>query len=264
MTEVNPAPEPEAGTTEVQRVHLLGLDNVALRKWLELHDEPRYRAEQLVEWIYARRATTFDEITVLPKRLRMWLTEHAALYTSTVARESVALDQTTKLLLQWPDGNTIETVWIPTGESNTACLSSQAGCPVGCAFCASGMDGLQRNLTAGEIVEQAMRVSRLVAATAEEGDERPPRLSNIVMMGMGEPLANYEEVIKAIRIINASWGLNIGARKITVSTVGLPQQIRRLAAEELQLNLALSLHAPDEELRRELIPWGKIPLNEIL
>jgi 23S rRNA (adenine2503-C2)-methyltransferase len=121
-----------------------------------------------------------------------------------------------------------------------------------------------RNLTAGEIVEQALRIRRLVATQLEPLVERPGRLSNIVLMGMGEPLANYDAVIRALRIINAPWGLNIGARKITLSTVGLPQQIRRLADEGLQFNLALSLHAPEQELRAELIPWGKVPLNELL
>jgi 23S rRNA (adenine2503-C2)-methyltransferase len=123
-------------------------------------------------------------------------------------------------------------------------------------FCASGLDGVDRNLTAGEIVEQALRIARLVGDTREE-DAEAPRLSNIVVMGVGEPLANYDNLIRAVRTINAPWGLGIGARKITVSTVGLPKQIRRLAREDLQLNLALSLHAPEEKLRRELVPWAR-------
>jgi 23S rRNA (adenine2503-C2)-methyltransferase len=186
------------------------------------------------------------------------------IYSAEVARESVAGDGTRKLLLAFPDGETTETVWIPSGRRNTACLSTQVGCPVGCRFCASGLDGLRRNLTAGEIVEQALRI-RLLIADQQREDESTDRLSNIVIMGMGEPLANYEQLVKALRIINAPWGLGIGARKITVSTIGLPKQIRRLAQEDLQLNLALSLHAPDDELRRELVPWAQaVPIAELI
>jgi 23S rRNA (adenine2503-C2)-methyltransferase len=140
-------------------------------------------------------------------------------------------------------------VLIPDEKRRTACISSQVGCPVGCGFCASGVGGLQRQLAPGEIVEQAMRVRQLC-------DEAHP-LSNIVFMGLGEPLANYGSVLAAVRVINAEEGLNIGARKITISTVGLPTQIRKLAKEGLQVNLAISLHAPNDRLRKELIPWAK-------
>jgi 23S rRNA (adenine2503-C2)-methyltransferase len=295
-------------------VHLPGLQLAELRAWLVGAGQPRYRTEQIADWVFVKRVERFDQMTNLSKDLRARLTEHAAIYRSTIARQSVSTDQTQKLLLAWPDGATVETVWIPEPERNTACLSSQVGCPVGCRFCASGLNGLQRNLTAGEIVEQALRIARLIDATASSANDanpaapevavssqleapaqeqshaaalasaprgrrrptddpisatsgeaqRPARLTNIVMMGMGEPLANYAEVVKAIRILNAPWGLGIGARKITVSTVGLPKQIRQLAEEELQLNLALSLHAPDQKLREELIPWGKVPLAELL
>lgn len=246
------------------RRHVLDLTLAELRRWLVEAGQPRYRAEQIVEWVYGRQAQSFDEMTNLPKDLRAWLGENAILYTSTVARERVAEDGTRKLLLTMADGAAVETVWIPEEGRHTACLSSQVGCPVGCAFCASGIAGAERDLTTGEVVEQALRVSRMVAEHAPAGEGKRARLSNIVMMGMGEPLANYDAVLAALRTINASWGLNIGARKITLSTVGLPKQIKQLAEENLQINLALSLHATEEELRRELIPWGKVPLEALL
>lgn len=256
-------PSNDNETTD-NRVHLLESDPEALSRWLIEEGHPRFRADQILKWIYERRVSTFDEMTNLSKPLRAWLVESAAIYTSEVARESVSEDGTRKLLLKWPDGATTETVWIPADDRHTACLSTQVGCPVGCVFCASGLDGVDRNLTAGEIVEQAVRIARLVG-DAREGDAEPPRLSNIVIMGVGEPLANYDNLMRAIRTINAPWGLGIGARKITVSTVGLPKQIRRLAREDLQLSLALSLHAPDEKLRQELVPWARgVKIEELI
>jgi len=237
------------------RVHLLGLTPPELRAVLKPLGWPNYRVDQLLDWTFAKRAADFEQMSNLPKDARRWLAEHATLYRGQVTRESASQDGTRKLLSVFPDGGVAETVWIPEAERNTACLSSQVGCPVGCRFCASGVGGVERDLTAGEIVEQAQRIRRLIGA---EG-----RLSNVVYMGMGEPLANYDNVLKSIRILNAEWGLGIGARKITVSTVGLPRQIRRLADEDLQLNLALSLHAPTDELRAQLIPW-KVPIDELL
>ncbi|MBU0638295.1 MAG: 23S rRNA (adenine(2503)-C(2))-methyltransferase RlmN [Planctomycetes bacterium] len=251
-----------AGGNSAALLHLLGCDLPALRQWVEQHGHQRYRADQIAEWLFARGADTFAAMTNLSKALRAWLDEHAIIYRSHVARESQAGDGTRKLLLSWPDDTSVETVWIPDGRRNTACVSSQVGCPVGCRFCASGLGGFQRNLTAGEIVEQALRVRRLIESG--EPGSTAGRLTNVVMMGMGEPLANYAAVIAAIRIINAPWGLGIGARKITLSTVGLPKQIRRLAQEDLQINLALSLHASNDELRRTLIPWDKTPIAELL
>ena len=255
-------PEGDAsGLPPVAALHLPGLDIDALRAWFVAQGHPRFRADQVADWIFIKGATSFDQMTNLGKALRADLERQCAIYRSTITRQSSSTDGTNKLLLTYDDGAAIETVWIPDSQRNTACLSSQVGCPVGCRFCASGLSGVQRNLTAGEIVEQALHVRRLIRETLGDADAR---LTNIVMMGMGEPLANYKEVVAAIRILNAPWGLGIGARKITVSTVGLPQQIRQLAEEDLQLNLALSLHAPDDILRRELIPWGKVPLADVL
>ncbi|MFH1748734.1 MAG: 23S rRNA (adenine(2503)-C(2))-methyltransferase RlmN [Planctomycetota bacterium] len=247
----------------VAALHLPGLWLDELRDWLVAEGLQRFRADQLVEWIYTKGAASFDEMTNLSKSLRARLKECCQLYTSKTLKEARSEDGTRKLLLQWLDGATCETVWIPEQNRHTACLSSQIGCAVGCRFCASGVAGVRRNLTAGEIVEQALRVAGMVRSTTTAADP-PTRLTNIVMMGMGEPLANYDALIKAVRIINAPWGLNIGARRITISTVGLPQQIRRLAREDLQLNLALSLHAPNQALRAELIPSSQVPISDLI
>ena len=247
------------------RRHLLGCTPDELRTWLVDHNQARFRANQVLDWIYQKRAADFAAMTNLSKDLRAWLEANALLYSARIIRETVAADATRKLLLQLADGATTETVWIPTAERHTACLSTQVGCPVGCRFCASGLDGLERNLTTGEIVEQALHISRLIAEQATADDTESTRLSNLVIMGMGEPLANYRNLVPALRILNARWGLGIGARKITVSTVGLPKPIRALAHEDLQLSLALSLHAPDDDLRQRLIPWARgVKLREII
>ncbi|MBK8914959.1 MAG: 23S rRNA (adenine(2503)-C(2))-methyltransferase RlmN [Phycisphaerales bacterium] len=238
------------------RSHVLGMAVPELRALLaQAGADQTYRVDQCLDWLYAKRVESFDQMLNFPRGVRERLAELAVVYRGNIVRESASSDGTKKLLIGWPDGGSVETVWIPDGERHTACVSSQVGCPVGCRFCASGINGVQRNLTTGEIVEQAQLIRRLIGSRG--------RLSNIVFMGMGEPLANYENVLAAIRILNAPWGLGIGARKFTVSTVGLPKQIRRLAEEDLQLNLALSLHAPDDELRRELIPWD-VPIDELL
>jgi 23S rRNA (adenine2503-C2)-methyltransferase len=240
------------------RQHVLDFTPDQLGEFFASLDEKPFRAKQVLEWVYEHGATSFDEMTNLSKRLREMLKERFVVYASQIVRRSVSSDGTVKLLLKWPDGATSECVMIPEEPRRTACISSQVGCPVGCRFCASGMSGLQRNLTAGQIVEQVLRVSG--EATAGEG-----RLSNVVFMGLGEPLANYDAVMRAVRTINASWGPNIGARKITISTVGLPKQIRHLADEGLQLNLALSLHAPTDDLREQLIPWAqKISIADLI
>jgi 23S rRNA (adenine2503-C2)-methyltransferase len=240
------------------REHLLDYDLPGLTAQFEAAGEATFRAQQVLEWVYVRGATNFEEMTNLSKALRQTLAERFDVYASSIVRRAESKDGTVKLLLAWPDEATTECVLIPSEERYTACISSQVGCPVGCRFCASGLGGLQRNLTAGQIVEQALRVRAEAVAAGGE------RLTNVVFMGLGEPLANYENVLSAARAINAPWGLGVGARKITISTVGLPKQIRRLAGEGLQLTLALSLHAPNEALRAELIPWAeKIRLAEI-
>ena len=211
---------------------------------------PRYRAEQVLRWVHARGVTDPDRMTDLSKRDRAALAEHFDTRSPEITADQRSSDGTRKLLLTWPDGSVAETVMIPDGDRRTACVSSQVGCPVGCRFCASGLAGVKGNLTAGQIVEQIDWLNRGFRDPAE-------RVTNVVFMGMGEPLANYANVIAAVRRMNDPAGLNLGARRLTISTVGVPARIRQLAAEEIPVNLAFSLHAPNEPLRRELIPWAE-------
>ena len=209
---------------------------------------PSYRADQVVQWLYQHGAREWDQMTNLGADLRGRLAGDYAVRTGQLERILCCDDGTVKLLLRWGDGAASETVLMSEGQRRTVCVSSQVGCPVGCAFCASGLTGLERSLEAGEIVEQVL--------WAREQLGRGERISNVVVMGMGEPLANYDATLKAVSIINADWGLGIGARHITISTIGLAKQIRRLAREPLQVTLAVSLHAADDELRERLVPWA--------
>jgi 23S rRNA (adenine2503-C2)-methyltransferase len=215
---------------------------------------PRRVGGQVFAWAWRRGCGEAAAMTDLSAAARAWLTEAVAIGEGALAAEQAASDGTRKLLLAWPGrgggddpARRSECVMIPTPQRRTACVSSQVGCPVGCRFCASGL-GFEGNLTAARIVEQVWRLGRL---------EGVGRISHVVFMGMGEPLANLAEVTRAIRILNAPWGAGISARRITVSTVGLPAAIRRFAAFELPVNLALSLHAPNDELRRRIIPWSE-------
>jgi 23S rRNA (adenine2503-C2)-methyltransferase len=206
---------------------------------------PQYACKQILHWIYEKHVDSVDEMTNIRKEHREALKERIFFRRSTVVTTQNASDGTVKRLLAWDNGNKqTECVMIPTKSRKTACVSSQVGCPVGCTFCASGLDGLDGNLDVGQIVEQIIRL----------GSES---ISNVVFMGMGEPMSNYDSVTRAIRILNAPWGLGIGARRITVSTVGLPVAIERLATFDIPVTLALSLHAPNDELRKQLIPWAK-------
>lgn len=211
--------------------------------------EPAYRAKQILSWIYDKGATTFDEMSNLSKSFRERLEKKCQVFQTKVDSITQTDDGTEKFLVHLSDGNVIECVLLREGKRITVCVSTQVGCAMACRFCASGLLGLERNLTTGEIVEQALHVK----------NHLPPdeRLTNIVFMGIGEPLANYDNVVKSIRIINAEWGLGIGARHITVSTVGIVDGIRRLALEGLQVNLAISLHAPDDITRSGIIPSNK-------
>ncbi len=242
-------------STELETKSLLGVTQPDLESLFEQWGEKKFRAKQIFEWIYQHQVASIEEMTNLSKPLREKLTGAFHLFESQIVTESVATDGTRKLLLSWSDGQTTECVLIPGENRRTACISTQVGCPVGCVFCASGLDGVKRNLHAGQIVEQVMRLKRLC--------EPEHRLSNVVFMGLGEPLANYDNTTAALRLINGSIG--IGARKITISTVGLPKQMRRLADEQLQFTLALSLHAPTDELRQKLIPWAEgVTIEELV
>lgn len=302
-----------------------------LEAWFTSRGLPKFRAGQVLDWVYRQGIADPARMTNLPARDRELLSREMVFLSGDVVRSQEASDGTHKLLVEWWEGDgpasaadsaraageaggggsgverlpeareepaglasrlrvlgqpvlgvvrsasgdtrrQTECVMIPsedpTGPRRTACISSQVGCPVGCRFCASGIGGLDGNLSAGRIVEQVWRLDAMLkeraraargAGGAEDGGRsRLPRITNVVFMGMGEPLSNFRAVCEAIRTLASSWGLNISARKITVSTVGLPKAIERLAEEmELPITLALSLHAPTDELRRELIPWAE-------
>jgi len=224
------------------------------------------------EWAYQKFVADPEQMTNLAKRDRAFLNEHLSFATATLAKNQLSEDGTRKLLLTWPNGAQAETVMIPDGDRRTACVSSQVGCPVGCKFCASGINGVKGNLTAAQIVEQVYWLNHLMTqrhegteARRHGGEERQQRITNVVFMGMGEPLANYASVMSAIRILHDPGCFNIGGRRITISTVGVPPKMRELAREGLPINLAISLHAPNEPLRKQLIPWAEhFALNEIL
>ena len=244
--------------------------------------EPAFRVTQLLNSLYARRATSWDAMSNLSKALREKLRSHYTLQILELARKQGAHDTTQKFLWKLADGSFIESVLIPAnpalyGEASdrhTLCISTQVGCAYGCKFCASGLEGWKRNLGVHEIVEQILAVERIVpsdegqvtsdAATPPATRPASRTVNNIVVMGMGEPLANYDNLIKALKILNAPWGGGIGARKITISTSGLAPQIRKLAVEPLQFRLAISLHGATDEVRNRIMPVNKkYPLSEL-
>lgn len=226
--------------------------------------QPRFRARQLWGWLYKQLATSFDEMLNLPKPFRDLLAQRAIIGTPQEIAEIHSTDgHTQKWLLELPDAERIEAVLMEYETRNTACISVQVGCAYACAFCATGRMGLVRNLEAGEIVSQIVHVERELRRGGEATGAHA--LSNIVFMGMGEPLANYNETIKAVRILNDPEGLGIGARRMTLSTVGLVPAIRRLADEDVQVNLAVSLHSPLNEIRSELVPINRqYPVEELM
>lgn len=233
---------------------LVGLSSSELVHLAQEAGMPGYRGRQIAAWIYSKHAETFDQMTDLPMAIREQLAAEYVIGASRIAGEVQSPDGTTKYLLELRDGERIETVYLPYSDRVSVCVSSQAGCPAGCAFCATALGGLARNLTSGEIVDQVLTLAR----------QRPNRrISHIVFMGMGEPLLNYEAVLRAVRLLTAEMG--ISARNITISTVGVVPGIRALAREGVPLTLAVSLHAPDDALRAQLVPTArKWPLEEIL
>jgi len=222
---------------------------VELVGWFAANSLARYRADQVLRWVYRHNVSQWSGMGNISGELRGRLAERFCLRGGEIKDTFRCADGTVKLLTQWSDNAATETVLMCDGKRRTVCVSSQIGCAVSCAFCASGLGGLERSLEAGEIVEQVVRAKEQLT----DGE----RISNVVVMGMGEPFANYDNTLKAVRIINADWGLNIGARHITISTIGLPEAIVKLADEPIQVTLAVSLHAGDDELRGQLIPWAK-------
>lgn len=265
--------------------HIFDFDRESLRAWASGRGWPAYRADQILDWVYRKGVVDPALMSNLKPAERETLAREMTFLSGEVAAEQEASDGTRKLLIEWKKASShqgieasglgtqnagplptlspaprTECVMIPADYDEdtdgglgdftrkTACVSSQVGCPVGCRFCASGLGGLEGNLSAGRIVEQVWRLARLPGVE---------RITNVVFMGMGEPLANFSNVVRAVRILASPWGMGISARKITISTVGLPRAIERLAEElDLPVTLALSLHAPNDALRRELIPWA--------
>ena len=225
---------------------LCGLSQHRIADWLTEHDYPSYRAEQLRQWIFGRRAESIDEMTDLPAPLRTQLADDFELFTGQLVQHQVAGDRTEKLLVQLTDGKQVECVLMRETSRWTACISTQVGCAMGCVFCASGLLGLDRNLNHAEILEQILRLTRRL-----EPDER---LTNLVVMGIGEPLANLTALLEALDEVHSENGLGLSPRRVTISTVGLPVGIRQLADVGRPYNLAVSLHAPNDELRNRLVP----------
>ena len=245
----------DRGTPEKQ--HLLNLSESDLKEWLAEHDQSAFRAKQIGKWVFQRRVSEFQQMTDLPQGLRGLLEEHFVVFTADVVHASTSDDGTDKLLVRLADAGEVECVLLRDGERRSICVSSQVGCAMGCVFCASGLDGVDRNLTRGEILEQMLRLQKRL----DEGE----RLSHIVMMGMGEPLANLNHVLAALDVARSPDGLGISPRRITISTVGLPPAIDRLSDNQVPYNLAVSLHAPNNELRSELVPVNrKIGIDNVL
>jgi len=249
--------EPHVAAGVVSPRGFLELSNEELLAWLGERGQPPLRARQLRRWVVAGRAESFEQMTDLPLSLRRDLAADFVPLATQVARNLRAADGTHKLLLRLHDGQLVECVLIQENDRRTACISTQVGCGMGCVFCASGLNGVARNLSAGEILEQLVRLRNLLPA--------PERLTNVVVMGMGEPLANLDNLIAALDVATHKDGLGIGARHVTVSTVGLPQKMRRLAELGKQYHLAVSLHAPNDDLRTRIVPTNdKTGLADIL
>lgn len=235
--------------------NLYGLSQDQLRQWLVENGEKPFHASQILDWIYQKQVESFEEMTNLSKALREKLQSGFQLHTLKLKKILDSDDgQTTKFLWELSDGNLVESVLIRAPDRRTVCVSSQVGCPARCAFCASGKKGLMRNLETAEIVEQVIHIDRYL---------KEERVCHIVYMGMGEPFENYDNVLSSIQLIHK--GLNISQRKITVSTVGIIDKILRFAKEDLSVNLVLSLHAPNQQLRQKIIPYArKYGLTELL
>lgn len=225
---------------------LCDLSRVELGAWCEAQGEQKFRADQIRKWLFGKRVTTFDAMTDVSAPLRKKLAESFALFSSEIAAHQKSKDGTEKLLLKMHDGENVECVLMREEDRRTFCLSTQVGCGMGCVFCASGLLGLTRSLSSGEILEQVLQLDRLLTPLE--------RVTNIVVMGMGEPLANLKELLKALVSLEEKGGMGLSPRRITISTVGLPEKIRELSRVDKPYNLAVSLHAPNDELRNRLVP----------
>ena len=237
-------------------MNIKGLTLVELQEYLGSFNFPKFRAAQIFDWIYHQKVSGWQEMTNLPKKLRQFFVEQGvSLGCLSLVDQVKAADNTIKYLFELDDHQRMESVLIPEADRVTVCLSTQVGCGMGCVFCATGQAGLTRNLFPAEIIDQVLAIGRITGA----------KINNLVAMGQGEPLANYEAVMKAVRILNDPRGLGIGARHITLSTCGIIPGIYQLAEESLQINLAVSLHAADDALRNQLVPINKtFPLKQLI
>ena len=241
-------------------INLYGLPIPKLEELMIQEGQKKFRAVQLYTWIYEKRATSFDEMSDISIKFREVLKEKYTLSIPRIDKEQHSSDGTVKLLLEMEDGMKVETVLMRYNYGNAICVSSQVGCNMGCSFCASGLLGKQRNLLAHEMVGQLLVVNNILKA---EG--KGQRVTHIVVMGTGEPFDNYDNVMDFIRIVNAQKGLAIGARHITVSTCGLIDGIKKYAREGLQTNLAISLHAPNDEIRQKIMKVAKVyPVHDVI
>jgi len=240
----------------MKKINMIGLTLEEMEQWMGSIGQPGYRGQQLFQWVYQKGVRSFAEMTNIAKPFRHQLAELAEIGHVTIEHQVSSLDgQTTKFLVRLSDGLYIETVWMMEANRRTICLSSQVGCALACRFCATGRMGFKRNLSAGEIVDQLLAIQRAIRQTA----------TNVVIMGMGEPLLNYDEVIKACEIISHDKGIAISKRKITISTAGIVPAIKRFADDGQRFKLAISLNAVDDESRSQLMPINKkYPLSELM
>ncbi len=249
------------------KTELLGMNIKELEGYLLSLGEPRFRARQIYAWIYRKQVSSFYDMSDIPKDLRVRLDKGAEISIPRVLKQRVSQDGTRKFLLEMQDKKKVETVVLPQSKDKNTnyslCISTQVGCPVGCRFCATGLSGFQRNLKAYEMAGQVLGSRRELARRLKSSGEH--LITNVVYMGMGEPMLNYDEMIKSTYILNDQKGINIGQRHITISTAGEVQGIERLAREDLQVTLAISLHACNNELRDQLIPLNrKYPLEMLM
>lgn len=242
------------GRLEMKEIKSYNFEELKL-EMKEIGEKP-FRAKQIYDWLHVQNVTSFDEMSNLSKALREKLAKEYDITHLRIEQRQVSKDDNTnKFLFELKDGHLIESVYMPYKHGNSVCISSQVGCAMGCKFCASGLDGLARNLTTAEMLSQIYEIQRITGT----------RISNIVLMGSGEPLHNYENFVKFIRMISDDKGLNISQRNITVSTVGLAPNIRKVAEEGFQITLAFSLHGSNQEKRKTLIPIAnKFPLEDVL
>ncbi|MEI2402276.1 23S rRNA (adenine(2503)-C(2))-methyltransferase RlmN [Niallia taxi] len=248
MEQVKSTRRKQEAEPTIPSIYSLQLDE--LKDWLKDNNEKAFRAEQIFEWLYKKRVTTFEDMSNLSKNLRTLLEENFTITTLKTIIEQTSNDGTIKFLFELHDGYSIETVLMRHDYGNSVCVTTQVGCRIGCTFCASTLGGLKRNLEAGEIVAQVVKVQQAL-------DKLDERVSSVVIMGIGEPFDNFNSMLSFLKIINHDKALNIGARHITVSTSGIIPKIYEFADQNMQINFAVSLHAPNTEIRSRLMPINR-------